>query len=259
MSIALTTMNAKPLILLVGFALIIPFSQCEKYRKHVYIPDAAFLNALIIGGVDTNGDGKISPAEAEVVTYLNVSEKGISDMTGIEAFINLDTLFCSKNQLTSLDVSENAGLHILLCPGNQLTSLNVSSNFALTVLQCYDNQLTSVDVSNRPDLYIFHCFNNRLTSLDVTKSTKLVHFWCYDNQLNSLDVSNNTMLKSLYCENNQLASLDVSNNTRLRNLKLGEMPSLTEVCVWILPFPPEEVHVNTEGSPNVHFTTECSK
>ena len=36
------------------------------------------------------------------------------------------------------------------------------------------------------------------------------------------------------------------------------MLTLTEVCVWEMLFPPAEVDVNTSGSPNVYFTTNCS-
>jgi len=34
---------------------------------------------------------------------------------------------------------------------------------------------------------------------------------------------------------------------------------LEKVCVWTMPFPPEEIKVCTDGSPNVYFTTDCSK
>jgi hypothetical protein len=41
---------------------------------------------------------------------------------------------------------------------------------------------------------------------------------------------------------------------------INDMPSLYEVCVWELPFPTEEIYdLDTTGSPNVYFTTECSK
>ncbi len=80
------------------------------YSQNVNIPDAEFLNALIDDGIDTNGDSLISYTEAEAKTCLYVSGKNISDMTGIEAFVNLDTLGCSWNQLTSLDVTNNIAL-----------------------------------------------------------------------------------------------------------------------------------------------------
>jgi len=60
----------------------------------VNIPETNFKNALIDEGVDTNNDGEISNAEAEAIKYLNVSDSDISNITGIEAFINLNTLDC---------------------------------------------------------------------------------------------------------------------------------------------------------------------
>ena len=38
---------------------------------------------------------------------MNVNRKNISDLTGIEAFVNLDNLSCHYNQLTKLDLSNN--------------------------------------------------------------------------------------------------------------------------------------------------------
>jgi predicted GH43/DUF377 family glycosyl hydrolase len=104
----------------------------------VEIPDTAFLYALIDKGVDTDGDSLIHYKEAEEITYLDVSEKNISDMTGIEAFFNLDTLYCAQNQLTSLDVSGNRALKILNCDSNQLNSLDISNNTELGYLHISD-------------------------------------------------------------------------------------------------------------------------
>jgi len=75
--------------------------------QNVEIPDIAFLYTLINRGVDTNGDSLISYAEAEAVYYLNVGNRDINDITGIEAFVNLNALWCHRNNLTSLDVSNN--------------------------------------------------------------------------------------------------------------------------------------------------------
>ena len=76
----------------------------------VTIPDDNFRNVLLESGFDQNGDGYIDYDDAALVISLNVSDDSIADMTGIEAFVNLDTLDCSGNQLTSLDVSKSVAL-----------------------------------------------------------------------------------------------------------------------------------------------------
>lgn len=104
--------------------------------QNVNIPDIAFLNAQIEEGVDTNAYGLINYAEAESVTSLDISDENISDMTGIEAFINLEALNCGSNQPTSLDVSKNMALLHMECHQNQLTNIDVSNNTALLYLHC---------------------------------------------------------------------------------------------------------------------------
>jgi len=36
------------------------------------------------------------------------------------------------------------------------------------------------------------------------------------------------------------------------------METLGQVCVWTMPFPPAGVIIETTGSPNLNFTTECT-
>ena len=190
------------------------------YSQTTQIPDPAFEQYLINVGIDTNPtiDGLVPTANISSVTDINVTSRGISDLTGIENFTALTSLSCGDNQLTSLDVSNNTALTSLFCFINQLTSLDVSNNTALTSLSCTTNQLTSLDVSNNTALTSLLCFTNQLTSLDVSNSIALTTLRCFSNQLTSLDVSNNTALTVLVCSFNQLTSLDVSNNTALTSL-----------------------------------------
>jgi len=100
--------------------------------------------------------------------------------------------------------------------------------------------------------------NNQLTSLDVSKNTALYALYCEENQLNSLDVSGNTALTALGLSGNLLTSMDISNNTDLQVILLNRLPSLNEVCVWEMPFPSNDISVETTNSPNVYFTTDCT-
>ncbi len=208
----------------------------------VEIPDTAFLHALIDEGVDTDGDSLISYVEAEAVTSLYVNHHwppfngGITSLEGIQAFINLDTLTCFNQSLTSLDLSKNTALKFLWCEANPLTSLDLSNNTALRAVDCSHNQLTSLDVSNCIELEILYCV---------------------DSQLPYLNVEGNTRLSSLTCRMNNLTYLNISNNPEIVHLDISGMPTLSEVCVWTEPFPPEGVFVDIVESPNVYFTTDC--
>ena len=94
----------------------------------VTIPDANFKAALIAKGVDGNSDGQIQTSEALAVGTLDVGNKSISDLTGIQSFTNLTTLYCDSNNLTNLDVTKNILLTKLECGSNKLASLDVTQN-----------------------------------------------------------------------------------------------------------------------------------
>jgi Leucine-rich repeat (LRR) protein len=113
--------------LLICIMTVVLMNQCEKNESisNVKIPDDNFLKALIELGIDTDGDGSISYAEAEKVTDLNVIYKGIMDMKGIEEFVNLESLSCQVNKLTALDISKNVLLKFLGCSDNQLQRLDI--------------------------------------------------------------------------------------------------------------------------------------
>jgi len=187
--------------------------------QNVNIPDANF-KAYLVGNtaVNTNGDDEIQVSEAEAFTgMINCANLGISDLTGIEAFVNITELRCQQNQLTTLNVSSNVNLTILRCYSNQITNLDVSNNTNLTRLYCHDNQLATLDVSAN-DLEYLWCYDNQLTSLNVSNNVNLERLLCENNQLTTLDVSTNTSLDRLSCPGNQLTGLDVSNNPVLNRL-----------------------------------------
>ncbi|NHN27390.1 T9SS type A sorting domain-containing protein [Flavobacterium jejuense] len=186
----------------------------------VNIPDVNFKAYLVANtAINTNGNTEIECTEASAFTgQIDCNSLSISDLTGIEAFLNLTGLRCSSNQLSSLDVSQNTSLLYLECESNQLSSLDVSQNTSLTDLRCATNPLSSLDVTQNTSLTVLHCYSNQLSSLDVTQNTSLIDLLCSTNQLSSLDVSQNTSLTDLVCGGNQLSILDVSQNTSLTDL-----------------------------------------
>ena len=331
--------------------------------NHVPIPDIKFLYALIEQGVDTDGNGMVSIPEAESVTTLNVNGKGISELTGISYFINMERLDCRNNELANLDLSALPGLVSVLCSDNHLSQLDLSQNTALTRLDCgynpikvldlsmntlldslkivsnYDLKtldlstnmaltyltcsyiglstlnvsqnteltelsigagfLRSLDISNNVKLKKLDCSLNYLSELNLSNNPEMTSLYCHNNYISGLDLSSNPMLKTIYCSGNRLAELDISHqpvlsqlycewnilteldlsynpklgeldgssndfnnldlsqNQELSLLKLNNMPSLTEVCVWE-SFASSGCELYTDGSPNVCFETDCN-
>ena len=99
------------------------------FAQFTAIPDTNFEQYLIDELYDSDGiiNGQILTVDAEDVTNLFMNNLGINDMTGIEDFINLESLSCGQNNFNSLALLNHLQLESLVCTSTtSLTSLNVS-------------------------------------------------------------------------------------------------------------------------------------
>ena len=159
-------------------------------------------------------DNYLNDKEAASVTAIDVSSKGIADLTGIEHFTALKTLNCSGNYLTTstLDVSKNEALEVLNCSSNyNLTTINLSKNTKLKTLDCSNNyEMTALDVSANTALQTLRCNNNQLNTLDVSKNTALKELYCYCNYIR--DEGMQTLISSLHQNGGTLYAYDTTND-----------------------------------------------
>ena len=184
----------------------------------IQMVEAAADISLTRNAVGTVSLTKENLAAMASVTALNIAEKGLTDLSALKYFTGLQTLDCSRNSLTTLDVSALTNLTSLDCSLNWLTELDVSALTKLKSLSCYENALTKLNVSGQTNLTSLDCSFNSLTELDVSALTSLTSLDCYRNELTKLDVSNLTLLTKLDCAYNQLTALNVSKLTHLTNL-----------------------------------------
>ncbi|WP_051605661.1 BspA family leucine-rich repeat surface protein [Polaribacter sp. Hel_I_88] len=184
------------------------------------VPNNNFEQSLIDQGYDTDGiiNGQVKTADILGITELDVSNKNISDLTGIEDFLNLEKLYCRANTIKTLDFSKNLKLTHVEADNNQLTSVNVTNNIALTTLGVGANQLITIDVSKTTNLKVLTVDFNELTTLNLANLVNLEHLGLMDNDFTSVNISRNINLKQLYLKNNSLTGLDVTKNTKLEYL-----------------------------------------
>jgi len=197
----------------------------------VHIPDANFKAALLANtAINTDGNNEIECTEAIAYTSgINVDNILISDLTGIEAFVNITSFSSNNNQtmlgypilLDTLDVSNFTSLTTISCTGNVgFVHLNASGCIALTQVDVSTWVPTglSVNLSGCSSLTALNLSNKRLNALNVTNCTALTSLDCSSNLLTALDVSSCSALTTLNCANNQIINLNTLNNTNMTTL-----------------------------------------
>ena len=135
-------------------------------------PDGAF-RQYVADNFDKDKDGALNQTERNAVKEIRISNSGCTSLQGLKYFSKLTDLFCSDNNLTELDVSENPELGRLICYNNSLTSLNLNKNTKLRSLNCNNNKLTVLDLRENKSLSWLRCKNNCLTSLDLRNNPKI--------------------------------------------------------------------------------------
>lgn len=263
------------------FTVLLCLGLCFILKLHaqvVNIPDLAFKAMLLNSGLDINGDGEIQTSEAALATYIDVSSNGLSSLVGIEAFVNVQTLYCYQNNLTSLDVSTLTNMVDLACGGNSLTSLtlgnlpnlqilgcnlnslsslNLSGLTGLTDLDCSNNPLNNLNVSTLLSLHSLFCRNNLLSSLNVSALPALWELDCRDNNIINLDISTCPTLINLYCDNNQLQNLIVKNG-QTGYTQFAQNPNLQHICADADEFSSLQTLATSYGLTNLTIDGTCN-
>ena len=131
-------------------------------------------------------------------------------------------LSCQNNQLTGLDISQNAALTRLLVKGNKLPSiahlehlkaLSIDSHTLLA--SSLPKELTVLGVNE----------TTPLTTINTSPFTELKSLAVNDcKNLKSLDLSNNTKLQTLNVANTGLTELDLSHQPQLSDLYADSIP-----------------------------------
>ncbi|HTA82217.1 MAG TPA: T9SS type A sorting domain-containing protein [Bacteroidia bacterium] len=215
------------------------FAFFNASAQYVTIPDAqfaAYLDTAAGISVAMNGNQMdTSNAAVKNLTYINIENLGIKDLTGIQYFTSLGSLdfgngspSIDSNKVASLPPLPNT-LEYLACGNNQLTSLPSLAS-GLGILKCYGNKLTSIPTLPAGLNYL-DCNGNMLTSLPALPAG-LNYLDCSNNQITTIPTLP-SMLTDLRCGNNNLTNLpaldDSLNVLEVYNDNLTTIPSLPGV------------------------------
>ena len=228
-----STLIMKKLLLLITICI-----STISFGQYTSIPDPNFEQALIDLGHDDVIDGQVLTSNISGVTYLNVSNKNISDLAGIEEFVGLVNLDASYNSLNHIELSTLQNLEVLNLYSNNLDSLSIDSlkeslifldvsNNNLSTFEWIDNGVWTQGISLYP-LNTLLLGSNQLTSL-IIEGTEISTLNIAHNLLSDVDFSTNYYLTTVYCQNNLFSTLNF--NQCLHHLETSGNSLLT--CLTI--------------------------
>ena len=198
-------------------------------KVHINIPDAN-LKSYMLANFDSNSDGGISILEAEAVTSIDCSGLGVTDLTGLEHCVNLESLRVNNNLgLTTVNLAIFPKLSVFDAGFTNIKSLDVSQNPELTDLSIYDCPCTSLNLSQNTKLETLNVGASDLTTLDISNNTSLRYLYVHYTEITSLDLSNNDDLEIVYASNSALTSLDLRGKTALAELDVTGCTALSSL------------------------------
>ena len=193
----------------------------------VSIPDAN-LRAVIADSLGKARDAPITQAEMANLTVLKVSNKNISDLTGLEFATNLKWLWSSDNVIS--DVSPLSNL-------NSLEHLNLSTNLISDIstlsgltdlkwVKLFKNQISDVAaLSDLNSLEALDLNTNVISDISTLSNLNNLTWLSLDeNQISDVStLANLTNLTNLQLSNNQISDMSpLSNLTNLAYLHLSD-------------------------------------
>lgn len=222
-------------------------NENAKPIKDVYliIPDHHFEIILIEQGIDSDSivNQKMLKTDAERVSLLNLnlaSDFGeISDLTGIEGFVNITLLSATAHKIEHIDLSLNTKLDTLLLQGNYISSIDISDNPNLILADIQSNELSSIkglssatklkklnlswnnleafSIHNE-SIEVLHISQNFLKSIDTNGALNLKNILLTSNELTSVDFSTNTLLETLLISDNNIKNINLEHHSNLTHL-----------------------------------------
>ncbi len=235
-------------------------SFSDTYCRYTQIPDTAFEEALRALNYDdsTSNDGQVPTALIEVVTSLDISSEGISDLTGIQDFVALQTLTAADNQFESINLNTLTQLTELSLQGTDVDAIDLSNNTLLTALYLEETQLITLDVSANELLEILDVKDIAvLTDITFGNNTALRILDAAFNDLTSLDLNAFPALEQVLVNGNELTTLRVKNGTNgiITNFNATGNPNLTCINVDDITF--AEANFNVDVTANFVDTAYC--
>lgn len=182
------------------------------------IPDKN-LQAAINAELRRPSSSFINLQDLKNLTQLNAGYRNIKDLTGLNLASNLTYLNLTRNNITSIDLSDNVKLSKLILSENKIASINLSKNNLITELLLDKNSsLNKIDLSNLNLIRKLNISSCALSDINISNLSNLTSLNIANNSLSEINLTCNPVLETLTFDNNNISYLDLSNNTTINTV-----------------------------------------
>jgi len=238
----------------IGYSHAAAYGQIAKIEVTQTIPQEAVhfpdpnLEAAIREAIG-KPSGDIYPSDLEGLTYLNASERSISNLIGLEHCTNLIVLDLDYNQIGDISPLTNlTNLTLLYLDHNHISDISPLTNLTgLTTLWLNSNEVEDIaslsiltnlrelwvswnqisdisPVAVLPDLTSLNLWNNQISDISpLANLTGLERLFLSDNQITDISpLAGLTNLSHLYVSDNEMSDISpLAGLTNLTSLGLG--------------------------------------
>lgn len=184
----------------------------------VGIPDKN-LKKVLNSNLYKEPDEEITKAELKKISYLDASNKGISNLEGLQYAKNLSNLYLDGNNISNFSILEQCNLQnlqLLNISRCNLADIDWLDNLDLTnlkYLNLSENEISNIDIFSNislPNLTEIDISNNKLTNIDSLASASLPNLstlYAYKNMIcdiSSFELENIPNLTQLFLNDQQI-------------------------------------------------------
>ena len=175
----------------------------------------------------------ITIRDARNTTGLNIANSKITNLAGLEHFINLQSLNASDNQIANLaplptlpklvhlNLSDNQIRDITALNGQtRLRNLNVSNNL-----------LTKLTFDNLPTVRTLNASDNNITRVSLTELPSLAAISNLSSNSSALNLDNNPIQHLKLAGLTNLTTINLNNYPQLTTLKLSAAPEIQSIQI----------------------------
>lgn len=217
--------------------LVVILFSCSSFAEEpIDIPDTNLKAAIedALGVSDPNATDMLGLKD------LTASEKGVSDLTGLEYATNLEWIYLNDNQISNISpLAGLTNLRQLYIPNNQIGDISpVSGLTKLWYLDIWGNQISDISaVSGLTNLQELSASNNQITNIaPVSGLTNLLVLFLDNNPISDISsLSGMTNLESLGLSGTQISNISPLEGLinlrglRVNNCQISDISSLAEL------------------------------